>query len=335
MRSPFLLWKNFEALIIIYKTFLYFDSMQEKYSLIIVGAGPAGLTASIYASRYNIPHLLIGSLIGGLATEAYKIENFPTEKEISGLELTQKMKEKAESLGAKIIVDQVVDITRKEKDVFEVKTRSANSFLTETIILCLGTIKRKLNLPQEEKFLGKGISYCATCDGPFFKEKVVAVVGGSDSAAVTALYLSEIAEKVYIIYRREELRAQEAIKEKVIKNEKIEIIYNNNVKELRGDTQLKEIILENKYKNSFSLKIDGLFVEIGGVPPQTIIESLNLETDGQGYIKIKEDGSTSIKGIWAAGDVTTGSNGFRQIITACAEGAIAADSVHRYLINKK
>ena len=299
------------------------------YDLIIIGAGPAGLTASIYASRYELNHLIIGNLVGGTAAIAPMVHNWPSEKAISGLELSQKIEETAKNLGGQILIDEVIDI--KKNGVFSVFTHSNAELKAKNIILALGTIRKKINLAGEDKFLGHGVSYCATCDGPLFKNKIVAVLGGSDAAAETGLYLSELASKVYIIYRGEKLRTQEATIEKLINQKNIEIIYNNNIKELKGDQSLEEIILENNYQGRQNLKVDGLFIEIGGLPPQNLIEKLKLETDSAGYIKIKAGCSTNIPGIFAAGDVTTGSNGLKQIITACAEGAVAATSIYHYL----
>ena len=303
-----------------------------KYDLIIVGSGPAGLTASIYASRYSISHLVIGKLTGGLASEIYEVENFPTEEKISGLKLTEKMKKVAESFGAKIVNDEVVDITKKD-DLFLLKTRGLLSFETKTIILAIGTTRRRLNVPGEKEFTGKGVSYCATCDGPFYKGKVVGVVGGSDAAGVTALYLSKIAKKVYIIYRRAKLRAEDVTRRKIAAAGNIEIIYNNNIKELKGDDLLKEAILEKNYKGLDKINIDGLFIEIGGVPPRDLIDKLKLKTDGEGYIVVDKSGLTSMDKVFAAGDVSSGSNKLKQIITACAEGAIAANSIHKILLS--
>jgi len=311
---------------------LIIQNMDKIYDLIIIGAGPAGLTASVYASRYELNHLIVGNLVGGTTATAPMVHNWPSEKAISGLELSQKMAETAKNLGGQILIDEVTDV--KKNDVFSVFTRSNKELKAKGLILALGTARRKINLPNEDKFLGHGVSYCATCDGPLFKNKIAAVLGGSDAAAETSLYLSELAQKVYFIYRGPKLRAQEATIEKITNQKKIEIIYNNNIKELKGNQSLEEIILENDYQGKKNLQVDGLFVEIGGLPPQNLIEKLKLETDQIGYIKIKAGCSTNIPGVFAAGDVTNGSNGLKQIITACAEGAIAATSVNHYLQQK-
>lgn len=300
------------------------------YPLIIIGAGPAALTASIYASRYKVDHLIIGQSAGGLAFDAHKICNFPTEKEISGLELTKKMQEHAESLGARILLDKVVDI-RQENKLFKATTQQEKIFFANTLLLAIGTRYRKMDLPDEDRFLGKGVSYCATCDGMFYKDKVVAVIGGSDSANTASLYLAQIAKKVYQIYRRGKLRGERAWIEQVLNNKKIEVIYNTNVIGLQGQEKLEKIILSTPYQGKKELTVDGLFVEIGTVPEDLLIKQLNLAVDENGYIKIDSAQKTNHLGVWAAGDITNGSNNFRQVITACAEGAIAAESIFKFL----
>jgi thioredoxin reductase (NADPH) len=300
----------------------------EKYDLIIIGGGPAGLTAAIYAVRYKLKTLLIAKELGGYMMESDRIENYPGFKKISGLELTEKMADQAKSLGAKIEEDEAIEI-KKDKE-FMVTTRN-NKFEAKTLIYALGTQRRKLNVPGEEQFLGKGISYCATCDGPFFKDKIVAVVGGSDAAAIAALQVAEHAKKVYIIYRKEKLRAEPYWVDQLEKNKKFEIICNANVKEIKGTGKLESISLDNGKE----LKLDGLFVEIGSVPTVALAEKIGLELSEENYIKIHCDQSTNVSGIFAAGDITIGCNSMRQIITAAAEGAIAARAAYDHLSKKR
>ena len=304
-----------------------------KYSLIIIGAGPAGLTASIYASRYKIDNLIIGEVVGGLTFEAHKICNFPTEQEISGIELTEKMKNNAKSLGAILKMDKVISINRKNK-LFEVVTQSGKEFYTETILLATGTERRKLNIPKENELLGKGIHYCATCDAVFYKDKTVAVVGGGDSANTASFYLAKVAKKVYQIYRKDRLKGEGLWIDQVINNKKIEVIYNREVIGLEGEEKLEKIILNSPYKGIKKISIDGLFIEIGTVPVKALIDELSLKTDKDGYIKVNIDQTTSEKGIWAAGDITTNSNNLHQIITACSEGAIAVENIFSFFQKK-
>jgi len=311
--------------------------IKEKYPLIIIGAGPAGLTASIYASRYKIENLIIGQSIGGLIFDSHKVCNFPTEKEISGKELVEKMKNHAQFLGAPVLQDKVA-LIKEEGELFSVSTQLGKTILGEAIIMAIGTEYRKLNLKGEEKiglkgeekFIGRGVSYCATCDGMFYKDKVVAVIGGSDSANVSSLYLADIAKKVYQIYRRDKLRGETAWIDQILENKKIEVIYNTQLVGLKGEEKLEKIVLDKPYHKRTEIPVDGLFIEIGTEPKSNLINELELETTKNGYIKVNPDQSTSRERIWAAGDITDSSNGFRQVVTAVSEGAIAADSAFKF-----
>jgi len=303
----------------------------QSLDLVIVGTGPAGLTAALYAARYKLNALSIGQIDGGLMSEAHKICNFPTELSISGLDLTSKMKANALSQGAIIENGKVKDITKGENS-FEVILDNKEKYFTKTILLATGTKHRQLGLKNENKFIGRGISYCATCDGMLFKNKIVAVIGGSDSALTSALYLAEIASKVYIIYRGKALRGEPAWLEKINNKKNIEIILNTNLKNLIGEEKLISVELDQPYQNQPLLNLDGIFVEIGTEPDDgDYIKNLGIELDNNNYIKVDSSQKTNIRGIWAAGDITNASNNFRQIITACAEGAIAAESINRYI----
>jgi thioredoxin reductase (NADPH) len=305
--------------------------LKKEYPLVIVGAGPAGLTASIYASRFRVNNLVIGQVWGSLLSESHQICNFPTEKEIKGLELVQKIKDHAQSLGASFLSDDVIAIAKDSGRNFKITTKSKKNFQAEAVLLAQGTKRRKLNVLGEDKFLGRGVSYCATCDAMFYQDKVVAVVGGSDSAQKSSLHLSQIAKKVYQIYRRDKLRGEAVWIEQVEKNPKIEVIFNSQVKELKGKENLETIFIENDQKEKRELRVDGLFIEIGTIPHQHLTQSLGLAINSEGYIKVSAEQKTSREGVWAAGDITDGSNNFRQIITACAEGAIAAENIFNFL----
>lgn len=298
--------------------------------LIILGTGPAGYSAAIYASRYKINFELIGKISGGLISTAHKICNYPGFEKINGIELTEKMKSHAESLGVNEINDEIVSIKHENKS-FQLKSSTGKVYKSRFLLLATGTKRRKLNLSREQEFLGKGVSYCATCDGGFFRDKTVAVVGGSDAANTASLYLSDIAKKVYQIYRRDILRGDPTWAESVMNNEKIEVIYDANVIELIGDNRLTRIKLDNGDK----LPVDGLFIEIGSVPDKKLFSSLKLQLNDRGYIKINEKQQTNISGLWAAGDVTTGSNGFRQAVTAASEGAIATENIYHKILEAK
>jgi len=310
------------------------NNNNQKYDLAIIGGGPAGLTASIYASRYRLSNLIISEEIGGMAWEAPKVCNFPSEKKIPGSKLINKIKDNVEEAGGEIKMDKVLGLEKKEKG-FVLNLKRAGEIKARGIILATGTKKRKLGVENEDDFLGNGISYCATCDGPFHKGKTIAVVGGANSAVSAALYLADIASKVYLIYRRGKLRANPIWVKETKQKDNIEIIYNTNITSLKGNKKLEEIILDKKHKNSNQLKIEGVFIEIGSVPEVSISKNIGVETNKDGYIKVGPDQSTSVGGVWAGGDVTDASNKFRQIITACSEGAVAANSAFKYFQSKK
>ena len=311
--------------------------MNKIYDLVIIGAGPAGLTASIYASRYKVNNLVIGSQFESYAFKAHKICNFPTEMEITGPDLIKKIYDHAQTLGGEIIMDNVLRIESAagETGNYKITTQNKGEFLARAIIIASGSKHCNLGLSNEEEFIGKGVSYCASCDAMFFKNKVVAVVGGSDSANTTSLYLAKIAQKVYQIYRKEKLRGEVAWIDQISQTPNIEVIYNSNVVELIGDKKLEKIVLDQEFNGSNELKVDGFFIAIGCVPDKALFEKLGVASDEKGYIKVGRDQKTNIAGIWAAGDVTDGSNNFRQIITACAEGAVAAQDIYTWLQAQK
>ena len=300
------------------------------FDVAIVGSGPAGYSASVYASRYNLNNVVFGKLPGGTISEAHKVCNYLAFEEITGLELSDRFSSHAKNFGAEIQNKSVVDI-KKTGDIFKIYTESDNIFEAKSVILATGTKRKKLAIPDEDKYIGKGVSYCATCDSNFFKEKMVAVVGGSNAATTAALLLSEVATHVYIIYRKDSLRGDQKWVEAVLQNKKIEVIYNTLVIGLKGNGKLEGITLDTEFNRGKLLKVDGLFIEIGSEPNGDLPLKLGLKTDEVGYIKTKEDQSTNIEGIWAAGDMTTNSNRFQQVVTAVAEGAIAANSVYQYL----
>jgi len=308
--------------------------MSNSYNLIIIGAGPAGLTASLYASRYQIKHLLVGSQLGGAMAWAAMVENYPGFSSITGADLAQKMIEQVKKLGVEIKNTGVLEIKQKQKG-FELKTENNEVYEAKALIIATGTQRQKLNIPGEAGYLGKGVSYCATCDGAFFKEKIVGVVGGSNAAVTSALHLSDFAQKVYLIYRRKTLRADPIWRERAQKNSKVEIIYETNVMEILGDgNKVDALKLDKPYQSSSQLKVDGLFIEIGGKPGTELVKSLGMELDEKGYLKVKPDMSTSMAGVFAAGDVANASGEFQQIVTATSEGALSANSAYEYLKEK-
>lgn len=302
--------------------------MQTK-ELIILGGGPAGLSASVYSARYKIDHLLISSEIGGYLNEIHLVENYPGVPSISGFELKEQFKRQIEQLGVDMRMEMIKKITKKE-GLFEVETNN-QLYFSKNIIYALGTRHRKLEIPGEDEFFGKGVSYCATCDGPFFKNKTVVIAGGGNSAATAAIMLSEHAKKVYVIYRSETLKCTPTYCDRLKADPKINLIKKANVKKVIGDKLIKKVILDKKFKGTNELIVDGLFVEIGSAPEISPLKSLDLELDQWSFITTRPDQSTNITGFYAAGDITTNSNGFRQLITASAEGSIAALSVFENL----
>jgi|AntAceMinimDraft_16_1070373.scaffolds.fasta_scaffold03226_3 thioredoxin reductase (NADPH) len=304
----------------------------KEYPLIIIGAGPAGLTASIYASRYGINHLIIGATSGGLMSEAHQICNFPTEKNISGAEIVNKMREHAESLGTQIIIDQVTKISPGQN--FQLKTREDKDFSAETILLATGTQHRRLELPEEKKFLGQGLSYCATCDAQFYKNQIVAVIGSGDSATTASLYLAKIAKKVYQICRGPQLHGERIWINQVTHHPRIEVIYERQIAALEGEKDLEAVVLDKPYQKQKRIPLQGIFVEIGTIPQKLLTNQLALETNTQGYIKVRADQRTSNPHVWAAGDITDSSDNVRQIITAASEGTIAANSIFAFFQKK-
>ncbi|MEI8343736.1 MAG: FAD-dependent oxidoreductase [Candidatus Moraniibacteriota bacterium] len=302
----------------------------EIFDLAIIGSGPAGLSASVYASRYGIKNVVIGGVAGGLTTQTHEIGNWLGTEKIAGFEFARKASAHAESYGMKNIVALVDAIENKDEN-YLLLLSNGEKLEAKTILLAMGTKHRHLGAVGEKEFAGKGVSYCATCDGFFYRGKTVAVVGGNDSAAGAAVYLGDLAEKVFVIYRGEKIRCESFWATALGKKPKIEILYNTNVKEIRGDGKVQELLLDNSFAGSDTLRVDGVFVEIGSDPNVELIKNLEIETDEAGYIKIDPAGKTSRKGIWAAGDITTGSDKFKQIVTAAAEGAIAAHSIHAYL----
>jgi thioredoxin reductase (NADPH) len=239
------------------------------------------------------------------------------------------MKAHAEGLGGEILQDKINSIKRQE-DFFEIKTYK-QTYGAEVVILSTGTVFRKLNIPGENELSGRGVSYCATCDAPFFRDKKVAVVGGGNSALNAALLLSGYAKEVVIFYRAEELRAVPAYVDQVKRKENIKTASMTNVVEIRGEQKVESLVLDNSYQGKKEIPFDGIFIEIGSLPDTDFARDLKITKDEAGYIKVGSDQSTGEQGFFAAGDITTGSNGFRQIITAAAEGAIAASSAYKYL----
>lgn len=305
-------------------------NLDKVYDLVVVGLGPAAYSAGIYARRYNLDVLLIGDLPGGYVSQTHIIENYPGYKSITGMDLSNKMQEHYLSLNGVVYNKSVVEINKKE--FFELLTDGNEIIKSKTIVVATGTKRKKLNIDGEDKFLGRGVSYCATCDAPFFKNKIVAVVGGGNSALGAVMHLSKFADKIYLIHRRNEFRADNFEVELVKNCEKVEFILDTVVNKINGLMKVQSLDLENVKTNELkTINVDGIFIEAGSIPVLNLTQKLNLELDNNGYIKVKEDMSTNVQGLYAAGDCTNALNGMKQIVSAVATGALASESAYKFL----
>ena len=294
------------------------------YDLIIIGAGPAGLSAALFAARYRLKTLVVSRDVGGLIADAWSVENYPGFKNISGHDLIKKLMEQVEALGVGIKTDDIHGILKKSSSF---AVNGNKGYEAKAVILALGTKKRALGVEGDEKFLGKGVSYCAICDAPVFRNKVVGLIGGSNACCTSSLLLANYAKKVYVIYRRDALRGDPLLVERIESNRKIEIVNNANITRINGSRFVESVDLDTG-KN---LKIDGLFIEIGSDPQVVLAKQLGVGTDRNGYIAVDNGQCTNIAGVFAAGDTTTKSANLKQVVTAVAEGAVAATSAYNYL----
>ncbi|MBI4091513.1 FAD-dependent oxidoreductase [candidate division WWE3 bacterium] len=302
------------------------------FDLLIIGGGAAGLSAAIYAVRYNLSTVVVSFDFGGQVLDTGEIENWPGTRSILGHELSHAYENHARALGANLVYGLVKSIKPVDGG-FEVEVDSQNvrSLFVKTVIMSAGAKHRKLGIEGEQELAGRGISYCVTCDGPFFKNKEVAIIGGGDAAVTGAIDMTVHASKIYLIHRREEFKAKPAYVDMARSNPKIEVITNINVVKAQGEKRLEGIVLDRPYKGSDQLKVEGLFIEIGFLPETQLAKDLGIKFDDQGYVDVAKDQSTNIPGIFAAGDITNASNRFAQLVTAAAEGSIAAVAAFRYV----
>ncbi len=299
------------------------------YDCIIVGAGTAGLTAAIYLKRASKKVLVLeAKSYGGQIVNASKVENYPAEAHISGFDFATKLYNQVKDLKAEIKFEKVINL--KDGNIKKVITNK-NEYEAKTIILATGSDNRKLGIENENELVGKGVSYCATCDGMFYKNKIVAVIGGGNTAIDDALYLSDIASRVYIIQRREEFKDEINSLERLKEKDNVEFIYNSNVSKLVYDDKLNGIEITNKNGNIKHINIDGLFIDVGRIPENQNFASI-INLDDNGYVIAGEDCNTNVKGIFTAGDNRT--KLVRQLVTAASDGAVAATEVIKYLNNK-
>ncbi len=299
------------------------------YDIVIIGAGPAGLTASIYARRSNKKVLVLeAKSYGGQIVNVLEIDNYPVESHISGIDFATKLYNQAKETGAEIKFEKVIKVN--DGDIKEVVTNK-DTYKTKTVIIATGAENRKLGLENEKELLGKGVSYCATCDGPFYKKKIVSIIGGGEAAVEEAIYLSDIASKVYLIHRKKELREDIPFVNELLQKDNIEVINNSNIIKLNANDKLESIDVRNDDGTVKNIKVDALFVAVGRVPENENFANI-VDTDKLGYIVASENCHTSASGIFVAGDTRVKS--LRQLVTATSDGAIAATEAIKY-INKK
>ncbi|MBB5252864.1 thioredoxin-disulfide reductase [Sulfurisphaera ohwakuensis] len=307
----------------------------EKFDVVIIGMGPAAYSAALYSARFMLKTLMIGETPGGQLTEAGEVDDYLGLIGIQAADMIKLFNKHIEKYNVPAIMD-TVEYFRKENNEFIVKTKRRGEFRADVIIVAVGVKRRKLNVPGEAEFTGKGVSYCSVCDAPLFKNRPVVVVGGGDSALEGAEILSRYATKVYLVHRRDEFKAQPIYVESVKQKPNVEFILNSVVKEIKGDKIVRKVIVQNLKTNEIrELDVNGVFVEIGFDPPTDFARQNGLEVDSHGYIKVDEWMRTNIEGVYAAGDCTGMWLGFRQIITSAAQGAVAAHSAFNYLTEKK
>ncbi|MDK2924788.1 MAG: thioredoxin reductase [Bacillota bacterium] len=299
------------------------------YDVIIIGGGPAGLAAGLYAGRAKLKTLLLEQMLaGGQAATTDLIENYPGAPEgITGPQLTERMEEQAKKFGVEFLMAQVtgVDLKGREKVVIT----SEGNYKGKTVIIATGATHRKLGCPGEEEFTGRGVSYCATCDGAFYEDLPVAVVGGGDSAITEALFLTKFASRVYVIHRRDTLRATKVVQDKAFAEPKIEFIWNSVVEEIKGGEMVEEVRLKNVKTGALQdLPVKGVFIYVGLVPNTEFLKG-QVKLDERGYIPVSANMETDVPGVFAAGDVTV--KLLRQVVTAVGDGATAAVAAEKYI----
>jgi thioredoxin reductase (NADPH) len=305
------------------------SASQKHYDVIIIGSGPAGYTAGVYTSRARLGTLIIsGTLPGGQLMTTSEVENYPGfPSGIFGPELMMNMRQQASRFGAVVVDDEVIKVDFKKKP-FSVTTHS-ETYSAEAVIACTGASPRKLGIPAEQEFSGRGVSYCATCDGPFFRGEDIVVVGGGDTAIEEATFLTKFGKSVKIVHRRDTLRASKILQDKALENPKIEFMWNSVISDIKGDKKVGTVLVKN-LGNGKEQAIDagGLFVAIGHEPNTSIFKG-QLDLDDKGYIALKNHTRTSVEGVFAAGDVHD--HRYRQAVTAAGFGCMAAIDVERWL----
>lgn len=303
------------------------------YDVIIIGSGPAGLAAAIYAKRAELNMLVIekSAISGGQIINTYEVDNYPGFSGISGFDLSMKFREHADKLGTEFVTGEVTNF-QLDGDIKVITLDDNTQYRSKAVIIATGGVPRHLNVEGEEKLAGMGVSYCATCDGAFFKNRDVAVVGGGDVAVEDAIFLARIAKKVYVIHRRDEFRAKKGLVKKLLSMDNVTVLWDSVVEKINGSDMTESIRVKNvKTGESRDVEVAGVFIAVGYIPRTEIFKDV-VETDEWGYIKAGENCETNVPGIFAAGDVRT--KELRQIITAASDGAIAVTAVEKYLNDK-
>lgn len=295
----------------------------KPYDVLIIGGGPAGLAAAIYASRAGLRYALVEQgFPGGQVLNTSEVDNYPGFPEISGMDLGMKWMEHAQKLGMQQIMEEVTDLEVGE-DIKVVRT-FGGEYTTKNILFCTGAAPRMLGVPGEDRLRGKGVSYCATCDGAFFRNQKTAVIGGGDTAVSDAIYLSALCQEVFLIHRRDRLRAADYLCKKVQTKENIHILWNSQVREIQGEERVSSLLVSDTEGQEKRLEVAGAFIAVGIQPNSGLLKG-KVDTDSAGYILTNDHMETSIRGVYAAGDVRK--KFLRQIITAAADGAVAIESI--------
>ncbi len=305
----------------------------ELYDVFIIGAGPAGLSAALYSARLGLKAVVVGEEIGGALTDAGEVDDYPAVMAVQGPDLAKRFEEHVRKYGVPIVRDKVVKVF-KEGNEYRVSLLDGVTYRAKTVIVAVGSRRRKLGVPGEDEFSGRGVSYCAPCDAPLFKGKKVAVVGGGNAALQAALLLTVYSPRVYLIHRRDEFKAFPIYVKKVVSHPRIVRIMNSEIKRVGGGKSVEWVEILDKRSNSLRrLDVEGVIVEIGSEPPRDFLKEIGLKLDEKGYVIIGPGQETNLPGVYAAGDCTAGPHKkkFDQVVTAAAEGAIAALSAYEYI----
>lgn len=301
------------------------------YDVLIIGLGCAGYTAAIYSARYKLKTYLVGETQGGLGITAAEVGNWPGNIEITGPDLMENFHKHAVSFEEVTLGLARVDRIEKIEGGFRLHQNDGKVIEGKTIIFAMGSNKRHLGVPGEERLSGKGVTYCATCDAFFYRGKDVAVLGGGDSAVEGAAIAAQVARRVYLIHRRADFRAEPYWVEKVKARENITLVLERNVQEILGDQKVSGVRLDQPFEGSDMIPVDGVFIEIGATPATNLAQSLGCTVDAKGYLQVDHAMKTTVDGAYGAGDITSGSNYFAQFVTAAGEGAVAANSAFHYV----